>query len=135
MGLKFAGEPEPERKSKGSGSALDELRGLLGQPTKGGHQDAMPPEEIEEIVGRIEGMPEEDVAQLVTTHKRMDELVDAWHKVRENPEDHENLINFVKMIKETTLTFPPMALGSIMSAGIAAIVELERRDKENGKGE
>ena len=137
MALKFAGESnQPERdKPKSSGSALDELRNLLGQPTQGGHQDAMPPEMIDEIIDKVQDLPDDEVAQLVATHKRMDELVDSWHKVRDEPGNTEALMKFVSLVKQTTLTLPPMQLGSIISAGIAAIVELERREHENGKGE
>jgi len=138
MGLKFADgandKDKPKNKDNTSkSSALDDLRSMLSKPTKSG-QEAMPDDQINSIMDRVGDLPREEVIGMINTHDRLDDLIYLFQQVRENPEDKQNLVKFVSLIKDTTEKFSNMQLGSMISAGIAAIVELERRDK-NGERE
>lgn len=119
--MKFRDENQDETPSEG-GDFMAEIRELLNK------KDPSQPMSEDEIKTRFGA---ETLGMVVRVQDRMDLLVDAMHEFlqarEEGGDTTSTLTKFTRLMQETVIKYSPMEVGSMLSAGMTAIAELERR--------
>lgn len=141
MPIKFMGQ-EPDKNSKGHVAppvgdtdtpedAIAQLRAMLGKnPAEATEEDV---KKVEDTLKAI--LPTDILKEMMVAQETMDLLVDKMLEVvtlREEGKVEESgkaLIEFSHLVKEKVLSMTAITAGSIISAGVAAMAELEWREK------